>query len=268
MTERPTYFANGRKGADVYGQPQAFRDAVSAELGSFPFFHFWGPKAGLPSSKWIVDVARKALRDEAPDLLLCYAPGLDYEVQRFGPKSDVARDALRQGDDIYRPLIEDALNADMDVCVVSDYGFTTVDRAVFPNRILRDAGYITIDPAVNGALLKPVQSQPLQFVTARRRISMLGIPKTWQTSGHCCCPQTAFAMFLGPTRATRSALAIDAPVSCLPSPSPIPGLLIRIGPTQKKNPTSRIAWIFFENRGLTHANNFFAPGCIGKGPHG
>ena len=159
LTERPTYFANGRKGADVYGQPQAFRDAVSAELGSFPFFHFWGPKAGLPSSKWIVDVARKALRDEAPDLLLCYAPGLDYEVQRFGPKSDAARGALRQGDDIYRPLIEDALSADMDVCVVSDYGFTTVDRAVFPNRILREAGYITIDPAVNGALLEPGASR-------------------------------------------------------------------------------------------------------------
>ena len=44
LTERPTYFANGRKGADVYGQPQAFRDAVSAELGSFPFFHFGVPR--------------------------------------------------------------------------------------------------------------------------------------------------------------------------------------------------------------------------------
>jgi len=159
LTERPTYFANGRKGADIYGQPEVFRREVDAELGSFPFFNFWGPKASMKSSEWIVGVARKALRDHQPNLLLCYAPGLDYEGQRYGPRSSEARAVLREGDAVFAPLINEALSQDMDVAIVSDYGFTAVSTPVFPNRILRRAGFITVDPAVNGELLEPGASR-------------------------------------------------------------------------------------------------------------
>lgn len=159
LTERPTYFSNGRKGADVYGQPAAFRQSVTDALGAFPFFHFWGPKAGLPSTDWILQVAMKALREETPDLLLCYAPGLDYDIQRFGPKSEQARAALRAGDTAFKALIDLALEQDMDVCVVSDYGFAEVTRAIFPNRALRQAGFVVVDEAVNGELLEPGASR-------------------------------------------------------------------------------------------------------------
>ena len=87
LTERPTYFSNGRKGADVYASDPSFKALCDDRLGAFPFFHFWGPKANLESSRWILDAARLAVDYTAPDLLLCYAPGLDYDIQRFGPSA-------------------------------------------------------------------------------------------------------------------------------------------------------------------------------------
>ena len=41
MTERPTYFSNGRKGADVYASDYKFKQLCIDRLGAFPFFHFW-----------------------------------------------------------------------------------------------------------------------------------------------------------------------------------------------------------------------------------
>ena len=159
LTERPTYFANGRKGADVYSSDPDFKSQVVAKHGAFPFFHFWGPKAGMPSSAWISEVARGLIQAQEHQLILCYAPGLDYEGQRFGPKSNQAREALRRGDALFGALIKDAQEAGYDVAVVSDYGFTEVHRPIFLNRVLRRAGMLTVEPAVNGELLEPGASR-------------------------------------------------------------------------------------------------------------
>ena len=50
MTPRPIYPADGRKIPEIYSYPGDLGDRLTAELGTFPFFDFWGPKAGLPSS--------------------------------------------------------------------------------------------------------------------------------------------------------------------------------------------------------------------------
>ncbi|MEE2786092.1 MAG: alkaline phosphatase family protein [Myxococcota bacterium] len=154
LTERPTYHSNGRKGADVYASELAFKHDVVQRFGAFPFFHFWGPKAGLNSSRWIVNVARHVIESKSPDLLMVYAPGLDYDGQRFGPKSEIARQTLREGDQIFGELIADAQRAGMDVAVVSDYGFTTVERPIYLNRALREAGFVAVDAAANGDWLE------------------------------------------------------------------------------------------------------------------
>ena len=159
LTERPTYFADGRKGADVYCSDQGFKERLISELGPFPFFHFWGPKAQLASTQWIVDSARKLLREETPELLLCYAPGLDYEGQRFGPHSPEARETLRAADAVFKPLIEEAIAMGWEIAIVSDYGFTEVNRPVALNLTLRRAGFLAVDRAVNGELLEPGASR-------------------------------------------------------------------------------------------------------------
>ena len=159
LTERPTYFANGRKGADVYSSDSAFKREVIERFGPFPFFHFWGPKAGVASSAWILKVAQYALESRRPELLLCYAPGLDYEGQRFGPRSPQARAALKQMDRLLGELFELTERLGYEVAVMSDYGFTEVSRPVALNRALRSAGYLAVDEAVNGELLEPNASR-------------------------------------------------------------------------------------------------------------
>lgn len=159
LTERPTYFANGRKGADVYSSDLELKRRLIERHGPFPFFHFWGPKAGMPSSEWISAVTRDILEAKTHQLVLCYAPGLDYEGQRFGPHSPQARAALRRGDEVFGALINDARAAGYDVAVVSDYGFTEVQRPIYLNRALRSAGLLEVERAANGELLEPGDSR-------------------------------------------------------------------------------------------------------------
>ena len=159
LTERPTYFANGRKGADVYSPQEDEKKRLVDRYGPFPFFNFWGPKASLKSSEWIINIALDLIRSAEHQLILCYAPGLDYDGQRFGPNSPQALKTLEQGDALFGGLIQEALQEGYDVSVVSDYGFTTVHRPVFLNRILRQNGYLSIENAANGELLEPGASQ-------------------------------------------------------------------------------------------------------------
>src|SRR5262249_45679625 len=65
LTPRPFYPADGRKLPDLYGTPRpspaspsGFDVEAQRALGKFPFFDFWGPKAGLASSSWIADATR------------------------------------------------------------------------------------------------------------------------------------------------------------------------------------------------------------------
>ena len=159
LTERPTYFSNGRKGADVYASDASFKALCDERLGAFPFFHFWGPKANLESSRWILGAAKLAVEYASPDVLLCYAPGLDYDVQRFGPSAPETKLTLERGDALYGAFIEEMLALEYDVMVVSDYGFSDVSAPVYPNRALREAGFLNVDHAVNGEWLEPGASR-------------------------------------------------------------------------------------------------------------
>lgn len=159
MTERPTYFSNGRKGADVYASDHAFKQRCVDRLGAFPFFHFWGPKANLKSSEWILGAARLAIEYVDPDLLLCYAPGLDYDIQRFGPDHEITRATLKAGDAMFGRFLAYLESQGREVVVVSDYGFTEVSAPVLPNVALRQAKLLEVDAAANGEWLEPGASQ-------------------------------------------------------------------------------------------------------------
>src|SRR5690606_38808719 len=85
ITPRPFYPADGRKIPAVYSSPTEYGIELERELGPFPFFQFWGPRAGLASTRWIADATIRTLETQKPDLTLCYLPHLDYDFQRFGP---------------------------------------------------------------------------------------------------------------------------------------------------------------------------------------
>ena len=65
--------------------PTWLRDELTEALGEFPLFQYWGPTATIASSRWIVEATRRVLPHH--DLTMVYVPHLDYDLQRFGPRS-------------------------------------------------------------------------------------------------------------------------------------------------------------------------------------
>jgi predicted AlkP superfamily pyrophosphatase or phosphodiesterase len=137
VTPRPVYHADGRKSPDCYVRPPVLHDELTAELGAFPLFHYWGPTASIASSRWIVAAARRVLRTDRPDLTMVYVPHLDYDLQRFGPCGPQTAAAATQLDTCLAPLLDDALNCGVTIVVVSEYGITEARRPIDINRALR-----------------------------------------------------------------------------------------------------------------------------------
>jgi len=142
VTPRPVYHADGRKSPDCYTRPPSLRDELTRRLGTFPLFQYWGPTAGLASSRWIVEATRILMPDH--DLTLCYVPHLDYDLQRFGPESPEATQAAVDVDRVLSPLLDDAQRQGVRVVVVSEYGIEPADRPVDVNRALRRAGLLEV----------------------------------------------------------------------------------------------------------------------------
>jgi len=164
ITPRPFYFADGRKQIAIYGTPDGYGEAMEAELGPFPFFDFWGPKAGLPSSRWIADAAIKTLREKRPTLTMAYLPHLDYDHQRFGPGDARSIQALRDVDGIVGDLVAAADAAGAETIVVSEYGIRDVSRPVHINRVLREAGLLRARTTPHGDVLDVFASDAFAVV--------------------------------------------------------------------------------------------------------
>ncbi|MBL4688905.1 MAG: alkaline phosphatase family protein, partial [Nannocystaceae bacterium] len=142
VTPRPIYRADGRKIPDVYADPEDLRGALTDKLGTFPLFNFWGPKAGIESSRWIGESARWVYEQRSPTLTLVYLPHLDYDLQRLGPDDPAIAQSLREIDDVAGDLIDRAERDGTRVIVLSEYGITKVTDAVHINRALRSAGLV------------------------------------------------------------------------------------------------------------------------------
>ncbi|WUH89131.1 alkaline phosphatase family protein [Streptomyces sp. NBC_00433] len=144
VTPRPVYHYDGRKSQDCYAHPQSVHDELTAALGPFPLFSYWGPGAGIASTRWIVAAAGHVLDTRAPDTLLVYIPHLDYEVQRHGPDGPRAAAAARAVDDELGPLLRRLRAEGTTVVALSEYGITAARRPVDINRALRREGLLNV----------------------------------------------------------------------------------------------------------------------------
>jgi predicted AlkP superfamily pyrophosphatase or phosphodiesterase len=142
VTPRPIYRADGRKLPDIHTTPKELRDELVKALGPFPLFDFWGPRAGIPSSRWIGRCAAHVWKTRQPALALVYLPHLDYDLQRFGPDDARIATALGEIDEVAGELIEQAELDGARVVVLSEYGITKVSGPIHVNRTLRNAGLI------------------------------------------------------------------------------------------------------------------------------
>jgi predicted AlkP superfamily pyrophosphatase or phosphodiesterase len=144
VTPRPLYLADGRKIPEIYSYPADLGQRLTVELGPFPFFDFWGPKAGLASSEWIARASDVVDRWHSPTLTLVYLPHLDYDLQRYGPDDPRTRKNVRAIDAVCGRLISQFRERGRRVIVLSEYGLMNVSQPVHINRALREAGLLAV----------------------------------------------------------------------------------------------------------------------------
>jgi predicted AlkP superfamily pyrophosphatase or phosphodiesterase len=144
VTPRPIYPADGRKIPEIYSSPADLGARLASELGTFPFFDFWGPNSGIRSSEWIADASLKVDEWHSPSLLMIYLPHLDYDLQRFGATDPRARQQIAVIDRLAGRLIEALRARGRRILVISEYGLSDVSRPVHINRVLREAGWLVV----------------------------------------------------------------------------------------------------------------------------
>jgi predicted AlkP superfamily pyrophosphatase or phosphodiesterase len=160
-TPRPIYKADGRKLPDCYTKPASLRGELTAKLGPFPLFQFWGPGTSIASSRWIAEAAGHVIAAHRPTLTLVYLPHLDYDLQRHGP--DEAHPAVAQSlsdlDAVAGDLVDTAQGAGLNAVVLSEYGIAPVDTPVHLNRALRQAGFLAVREEDGAEMLDPIASR-------------------------------------------------------------------------------------------------------------
>jgi predicted AlkP superfamily pyrophosphatase or phosphodiesterase len=175
VTPRPIYRADGRKLPDCYTKPIELRDELTARLGPFPLFHFWGPATSIAASRWIADAALHIRRTRSPTLTLVYLPHLDYDLQRFGPDDPRVAASLRDVDAVAGDLIADAARDGARIIILSEYGITPAATPVHINRALRQAGLLRVRREGDGELLDPAQSDA--FAVSDHQIAHVYVAK-------------------------------------------------------------------------------------------
>jgi predicted AlkP superfamily pyrophosphatase or phosphodiesterase len=153
VTPKPYYGADGNKVFGITGEPEGLSERLERKLGRFPFHTFWGPNAGAPCTQWIARCAAEILKSDGPELCLVYLPHLDYDPQRLGPAGCDMSQLVRELDLACEPILDAALKVGARVWVVSEYGHVDVSRPIFLNRVLREAGLLSVRPGPFGESL-------------------------------------------------------------------------------------------------------------------
>jgi predicted AlkP superfamily pyrophosphatase or phosphodiesterase len=148
LSPKPIHKHHGGMIQDCYAQPHDLYARLRAELGRpFNLMHYWGPLASHKASDWITDAtcAVMAAPDLAPDVLLTYLPHLDYALQRHGPESKPAFQALEKAYAHLSKLWKTAAATGYDILIFGDYAIAAVTGApIFPNRALRAANFFQV----------------------------------------------------------------------------------------------------------------------------
>ncbi len=158
ITPRPLYSADGQKIPDCYSWPPELRDQFNREFGQFPLFHFWGPSTSIASSQWIAKAAMAIESQHRPTLQLIYLPHLDYCLQKHGPLGSIDSD-LADVDALGGQLIDFFKEQGCRIMLLSEYGISPVKRVIHPNRILREAGLISLKVDLGREYLDPGSSR-------------------------------------------------------------------------------------------------------------
>jgi len=153
----PKHNADGTETMWCHTNPEPLYARLRETLGEFPLHKFWGPVAGIESSRWIARSFVEASRPAPPHVAVVYLPHLDYAAQRSGPDSPPALAACGELDAEIGTLLEYfgglVGRDDLVVLVVGEYRIRPVSHVLHPNRILREAGLLTVRDTPEGEIL-------------------------------------------------------------------------------------------------------------------
>jgi hypothetical protein len=153
----PKHNSDGSETMWCHTRPAGLYETLRDHLGDFPLHKFWGPAAGIESSRWIASSFLAAAATAPPHLAFVYLPHLDYAAQRSGPDSPPALAACAELDAEIARLVDGfaALvgRDELVVLVAGEYRIRPVARTVFPNRLLREAGLLAVTEDASGGEL-------------------------------------------------------------------------------------------------------------------
>jgi len=164
LTPKPDHGPDGKLVSLCWSEPAELVPRLFGELGPFPLMNYWGPMAGIASSQWIAKSAAIVWREHLPQLQWVYIPHLDYDMQRFGPDSPQANQAVRDAATALDPLVAAVLDGDGKIVLLSEYAIGGVEQFVQPNRILAEAGLLLTRQTADGAVIDYERSAALAMV--------------------------------------------------------------------------------------------------------
>ncbi|MBN1396335.1 MAG: alkaline phosphatase family protein [Pirellulales bacterium] len=166
-TPAPIHNPDGTESLWCYTRPTDYYGELRDRLGHFPLKNYWGPLAGLPSSRWIVDSALDAAKRWRPDFFYIYLQHLDYAAQRSGPDGPDAERAIAEFDALVERLAEgmrEAYGQPPLWIVAGEYAITPVNHVCYPNRALREAGLLAVRDEEDGEHLDFENSRAFAMV--------------------------------------------------------------------------------------------------------
>ncbi len=148
VTPSPIHEPDGATKLWCYSKPDGLYQQLIDALGHFPLQHYWGPLANIESTRWILNAALWLIRKHPPNYHWIYIPHLDYASQKFGPNSSQARIALTELDQVLSEfaagVAATTIGGDAVHLVAGEYALVPVSSAVYPNRLLREAGLLSV----------------------------------------------------------------------------------------------------------------------------
>jgi predicted AlkP superfamily pyrophosphatase or phosphodiesterase len=161
LSPAPIHKHHGGMIQDCYSRPGDLYRRLCAKLGkSFNLRDYWGPLTSLRATDWIAAATMELLTSgEAPDLLLTYLPHLDYEFQRNGPEGPRAAAVFAELEVRLERLVAAARASGYEILVWGDYAITPAVRPVYPNRVLREAGWLAVRD-IRGRLYPDLHATP------------------------------------------------------------------------------------------------------------
>ena len=155
-TPAPIHNPDGSESLWCYTRPTELYGELRDKLGHFPLQHFWGPMANVKSTAWILESAVHAARKWRPNFFYIYLPQLDYDPQRHGPDSVQAGHAVGDLDRLLGRIageLREAYDAEPLWLVAGEYAIVPVSHVLYPNRLLREAGLLSVRETDDGEML-------------------------------------------------------------------------------------------------------------------